>query len=574
MASKRKIGGVLLMAVAASACTGEINGSSSSHGTPAVATGAPAGASSGAAGNAGASSTSTPPTPTPCDSTLGLAPPRIWRLNDQQYANVVHDVFGASVSVPRDVSAAAVAGSEEPTSASGLTVGDPTTAQNYMNTAQTVAASAVANLSALLPCATVDASCVQTFIRNKVARAFRRPLTDDEVQGMLALYQLGASDSPSVGMQTLLEYVLQAPGFLWRTELAGIGPAAPATTPQPLNPFELAASLSFLFVDSVPDDTLWAKAVDGSITTPAVLSAEVDRPMALPAVRANVANKVGSWLSVHKTEVTVKDPTVFPQFTAAVATDLTTSVQMFLQNVVYNGTLVDLITSPRMYLNQNLASLYGISGVTGADMVPVDSTLPQWAGGILTQPALLAANSRADKGDPIHRGLFIYSSMVCGAQLPPPPANAVSVDSSLPADATERQRANFRESRPDCSVCHARFDPLGLLTERYDPLGRYFATDASGQPIDQTATITLGTNLDGHADGLPDLITRLKSSRQFADCASGMLATIALGRPVTTENSCALQDVQNGFAKDESFMGLFRAIATSPAFAMRDAKLQ
>jgi hypothetical protein len=472
------------------------------------------------------------------------------------------------------VSAAAVAGSEEPTSASGLTVGDPTTAQNYMSTAQTAAASAVANLAALLPCATVDASCVETFIRNKVARAFRRPVSDDEVQSMLALYQLGATDSPSVGVQTLLQYVLQTPDFLWRTELAGIDPAAPAMTPQPLKPFELAASLSFLFVDSVPDDTLWAKAVDGSITIPAVLSAEVDRLMALPAVRANVANKVGSWLSVHKTEVTVKDPAVFPQFTAAVATDLTTSVQMFLQNVVYNGTLVDLITSPRMYLNQNLAALYGISGVTGTELVPVDSTLPQWAGGILTQPALLAANSRADKGDPIHRGLFIYSSMVCGAKLPPPPANAVSVDGSLPADATERQRANFRESRPDCSVCHARFDPLGLLTERYDPLGRYVATDASGQPIDQTSTITLGTNLDGHADGLPDLITRLKSSRQFADCASGMLATIALGRPVTSENSCALQDLQNGFAKDESFMGLFRAIATSPAFAMRDGKLK
>jgi hypothetical protein len=391
---------------------------------------------------------------------------------------------------------------------------------------------------------------------------------------MLALYQLGVTDSPSAGMQTLLQYVLQAPGFLWRTELAGINPAAPATTPQALNPFELAASLSFLLLDSVQDDALWAKASDGSITSPAVLSAEVDRLMALPAVRANVANKVGSWLSVHKTEVTVKDPTVFPQFTAAVATDLTNSVQMFLQNVVYNGTLVDLITSPRMYLNQNLASLYGISGVSGTELVPVDSTLPQWAGGILTQPALLAANSRPDKGDPIHRGLFIYSAMVCGAKLPPPPANAVSVDGSLPADASERERANFRESRPDCGVCHARFDPLGLLTERYDPLGRYVERDASGQLVDQTSTITLGTNLDGLADGLPDLITRLESSREFADCASGMLATIALGRPVTSENSCALQDLKNGFAKDESFMGLFRAIATSPAFAMRDGKLQ
>ena len=554
------LGIALIASAGSSACTGEIGGT-----LPGDTTGTSRGASSGVNG---------PMTLAQCDSTLGLAPPRIWRLNDQQYANIVHDVFGAAITVPSGVSAAVVAGAEEPTSASGLTIGDQTTAQNYMSSAQATAASAVADLNALLSCATPDMTCVETFIRTKVARAFRRPTSDDEVQAMLALYQAGAMDSPAAGVSAVLQYALQAPAFLWRTELAGIDPSAPATTPQPLGPFELAAALSFLFVDSVPDDTLWAKAADGSITNHDVLSAEVDRLMALPAVKANLANKVGSWLSVRKTEITVKDPSVFPQFTAAVATELTTSVQLFLQNVVSGGTLVDLITSGRMYLNQDLAALYGISGVTGTDFVPVDSSAPEWSGGILTQPALLAANARADKGDPIHRGLFIYSSMVCGATLPPPPANALSVNNSLPATATERERANFRESRPDCATCHARFDPLGLLTERYDPLGRYVATDANGQLIDQTATIMLGNNLDGFANGLPDLITRLKSSRQFADCASGMLTTIAVGRPVTNENSCALQNLQNAFATNESFTGLFRSIALSPAFAVRDSRLQ
>jgi hypothetical protein len=253
---------------------------------------------------------------------------------------------------------------------------------------------------------------------------------------------------------------------------------------------------------------------------------------------------------------------------------LTRSVQLFLQDVVYQGTLLDLVTSNKMYLNQDLAALYGIPGVSGSELLPVTTTAPQWAGGILTQPALLAANSRADKGDPIHRGLFIYGSMVCGATLPPPPANAVSVDGSLPADASERTRANFRESRPDCRPCHGRFDPLGLLTERYDALGRYSTTDAKGQPIDQTSTIALGNDLDGSADGLPDLIGRLKGSRQFADCASGMLASISLGRPLVNENSCALQNVRDAFASNESFLALFKSLALSPAFAQRDSRLQ
>ena len=304
-----------------------------------------------------------------------------------------------------------------------------------------------------------------------------------------------------------------------------------------------------------------------------MLAAEVDRLLALPAVKANIATKVGGWLSIHKTAVTVKDPAVFPQFTPAVQGALTESAQRFLQDVVDQGTLRDLVTSDRLFVNRDLAALYGLPPVAGSDLVAVNTRLPQWSGGILTQPALLAANARPDKGDPIHRGLFIYAAMVCGATLPPPPPNAQSVDASLPATASERERANFRESRADCSTCHGRFDPLGLLTERYDPIGRYVEKDASGQTIDQSAVIQLGNNLDGPTDGLPQLIARLQSSRQFADCASGKLANIAAGRPVTDDRSCALRDVQDGFAATPSFTGLFRAIATSPAFARRDSQL-
>ena len=568
--------GAVCSLLASLACTAEIAGQGAAGGaasfTPATpgAAGSSGATSGGSGGSAGTVGTST----TACDATLGLAPPRLWRLNDHQYANVVHDVFGAYITVPPDVSAAAVAGAEDATGATSLKIDDVTTVQNYRRSAQATASSAVANLGALLPCAAPDAACVETFIRGKVARAFRRPLTDEQVKDMLGIYQLGATESPTAGVQALLQYVLQAPSFLWRTELAGIDPAATPTKPEALNPFELAAALSFLFVDSAPDDALWAKASDGTLTQPAVLAAEVDRLLALPTVKANIAAKVGSWLSVRKTEVTVKDPKVFPEFTPSVMSGLTQSVQLFLKDVVERGSLLELVTSRKLYLNQELATLYGIAGVSGTQLVPVEATDPQWAGGILTQPALLAANSRADKGDPIHRGLFIYSSMVCGATLPPPPANATSVDSSLPADASERTRANFRESRTDCRVCHARFDPLGLLTERYDPLGRYTPTDKNGQPIDQTTTIELGGSLDGLADGLPDLITRLKSSRQFADCASGKLSAIGLGRPLDADNSCALRQVQDSFAADESFVGLFKSIATSPAFAVRDARLQ
>jgi len=562
----------LLIAAAAVSCT-------TSAGTPAAQSGAAAGGSSSTAG-AGAGATAgvgvgSTARSGPCVAAAALAPARLWRLNDQQYGNVVHDVFGAGITVPAGVSEAVSAGAEDLARAESLTIGDDTIASNYMNSAHATALSAVQNLSALVGCAAPDATCVEAFIRTKVARAFRRAVTDGEVADMLALYQLGAADGPSEGVRVLMEYVLQAPAFLWRTELAGADPAKVAAAPQPLSPYELAGAVGFLFLDSAPDDALWSKAADGSLTTPAVLAAEVDRLMALPAVKLNLANKVGSWLTIKKTEATVKDPAIFPEFTPSVKDALTQSAQLFLQDVVAAGKLTDLITSRKMFLNQELATLYGVSGVTGTQLVPVNVALPERGGGILTQPAILAANSRVNRGDPIHRGLFIYSSLVCGNPVPGPPANATMVDQSLPATATERDRANFRASRADCGACHIHFDPLGLLSERYDPIGRYHENDASGQPIDQSSTINLGsTVLDGPANGLGDLITRLGSSRQFGDCAAGRLAAVAVGRTVADDNSCALQTLRDDFVQSQSFMSLFRDIALSPGFTARGGDLQ
>ncbi len=558
-------GAVVVLAIPVAGCQGQI-GTATQGGPPGAGSGSTAGSGNVASSGAGG--------PVPCNMAASFAPPRLWRINDQQYGNVVRDVFGANITVPPDISASLSVGTEEPWREATLTISNMV-AQNYMNSAHTTALSAVANLPALLSCATPDATCVQNFIKSKVARAFRRPVADTEVQDMLALYQLGAADGPSVGARVLLEYVLQAPSFLWRTELAGANPANPSAAPQPLGPFELAETLGFLFVDSAPDDGLWAKATDGSLTNPQVLSSEVDRLMALPATKANMANKVGTWLSVHRIDSTVKDPAVFPEFTPSVKTALTQSGQMFLQDVVLGGTLKDLITSPKIYLNQELAALYSVSGVMGPSLVPVSVTLPERSGGILTQPAMLTAtDAHPDRGDVVHRGLFIYSSMVCGSAVPGPPPNAAAVAASLPASATERDRANFRASRGDCSPCHSRFDPLGLLTERYDAIGRYRERDASGQLIDQSANLHVGSNVDGPANGIGDLITRLNSSRQFADCAAGNLVNIAVGRDVTADNSCALQSVRDQFAQNEAFVALFRAIATSPAFVMRDGNLQ
>jgi hypothetical protein len=571
----RLYGGVVSFVAAAllGCSTGQIGaaetgpfGSSGARTNPTMGTG-------GSTTGTGSSGTGGGPGFTPCIEGTSFAPPRLWRLNDRQYANVVHDVFGSAVLVPDEVSEAASVGAEE-SSTDSLGIADNTKVRNYMSTAEAAAASAVVNLNALMGCAIPDAACVETFIRNKVARAFRRPLTDTEVRDIVALYQVGAADSPAIGVETVLEYVLQSPNFLWRTEL-GVGSAA-APQSFALGPFEVASALSFLFLDSVPDETLWAKAAAGTLKQPDVESAEVDRLMTLASAKSSIAEFVGSWLAIHKIEATVKDATVFPQFTSAVRDELLQSSEMFLQDVVLGGTLTDLISSSKIYLNAELAGVYGIGGVSGTTLVAVNAGQPQWSGGILTQPSILTANdARPVITDVVHRGLFIHNSMICGASIPGPPPDAAAVNAALPATATERERSNFRMSNAMCRGCHGTFDPFGLLTERYDAIGRYSEYDASHMLIDQSATINSGEpTLDGHADGLPDLVMRLKASPRFSDCAAGKLVSLAVGRIVTAENSCALERVRSQFAKSGSFTDLFRAVATSPAFLTRDANLQ
>lgn len=446
-------------------------------------------------------------------------------------------------------------------------------ASAYQLAAHNAAQAAVAvNLAAFLPCgqtAPTDA-CVQSFIRNRVARAFGRALTTIETQDLLALYHVGLQDNAATGIRLIIEATLQAPSFLYRTEL---GSAAPANGKVTLTANEIAGAVAFALLDSVPDDQLWQKAQDGTLLQPAVLTAEIDRLLASPNVQANLGSKAGFWLGVEKLHSIVpKNTTIFPQFTPALKQALYDSATMFVRDVFTHGTLNDLLSSRRMYVNSTLASVYGISGVTGTNLVPMDLSLPERSAGILTQPAVLAAWSHPDRGDVVHRGLFIYNALVCGSQIPAAPPNALTIAATFPADATERQLAGLRATNAaGCGGCHALFDPLGLATERYDAIGRYTPNDAAGNPIDASSTIVrLGADLDGPVADLPALVAKLKVGRRVADCASRNLAVFVLGRSVTVDNSCALKDVKDRFATSGSFMDFYRAILTSPGFLTRD----
>lgn len=575
------------VAIVASSCTGAIDGKqgpggdSPNSGMPgAMGNGSVPGAMNGSGNTGGAPGGMAIPgaggavgpgaiiDPGPCNANSSLAPARLWRLTDDQFVNVVRDVFGTEINPE-------VSGARAGTVSLNLAevaVVNGTTAANYMTAAGAAATKMVGTLPTLLPCksATPDLACVEQFLKTKVARAYRRPLAAQEVTDLMALYQLGLPDGPTVGIRLILEAVLQSPYFIWRTEIGSA--AAPAVgTKVTLTPFELASALSFFFLESVPDDGLWAKASDGTLTQPAVLAAEVDRLLALPAVRATLAKKAGLWVGLGKLRGADKDATLFPKFTPALKETLIAAEEQFLGQMLWSGKLSDLLTSKRIYLNQELASLYGISGVTGTSLTPVDVANPERAAGILSHPAVLASHSGPSKGDIVHRGLFVYDNIVCGSKVPPPPPTVAAAIEMLPKNATDRELARLRAQNAACSGCHALFDPFGLIQERYDAIGRYRERDAAGALIDQSASVSgLGAGVDGTINGLPELASRLQSQRRVSDCAVASLATMALGREARGDTTCALRTVQDMFAASGSFADMFKALATSPGFATRD----
>ena len=507
----------------------------------------------------------------PCSPSASLGPSRIWSLTDAEYVSSVVSLFG--VRLPNEVTVPDTQPADY-TNLSEVTTVDSRATEAYQTAAEKAAFAAVtANLNVFMPCGTSDA-CVTTFIKSRIARAFRRPVTDTEVQDLVALYHTGLADSPATGVRLVIEAALQSPSFIYRTEL---GPAAGATGKVSLTPYEVATALSFAVLDSIPDDQLWQKAEDGSLVKPAVLKGEVDRLLALPEVQANLSQKAGFWLGVERLHSTEKDNTIFPEYTADLKQNLYDSARMFVQDIFSKGTVTDLLSSSRLYVNANLAKVYGLpSAGLGADLVASTSTLPERSLGILTQPAVLAAYSRPNRGDPIHRGLFVYNSLICGATIPSPPGNALAVAATFPSSDTERQLAGLRASDSHgCGACHGLFDPLGLSTEKYDPIGRYQTMDASG-PIDSSSTLSaqLGPDLAGPVTGLPDLVAKLKGAgRRVPDCAATNLGQFVLGRSMIGDNSCAFQNVKDQFAMSGgNFLDYYRAILTSPGFLTRDVQ--
>jgi len=347
------------------------------------------------------------------------------------------------------------------------------------------------------PKADLSDACVTTYIKTFGRAAFRRGLTDAEVEQWLGVARNAAmlAGTAAYGLQTATSGLLQSPNFLYRVETNAVDSSNGRLKYDGLS---MANRLSYLLTGGPPSVALLDAAASGQLDT-----ADGVRAAAAPLLTsAGLADRMTAFFSEYTQARQVlavsKSTTLFPTFDEALKNSMLQGVQLFLKNVVLapNADVRSFYDSDQTFVDTRLATLYG-GGVRAPASGFGQVQLPASSGraGILGQAALLAAQSQPDRTSPTRRGIFLLESLLCTT----PPSVPPGVDTSITVDPTltARQQLEMHRANATCAGCHALFDPLGIALEHFDPIGRYRETE-NGIAIDATGSVN-GAPFDGAA---------------------------------------------------------------------------
>ena len=520
-------------------CTADIGGGA----TAAAGTG-PGGL--GSAGTAGSTTGGGGPGMTPdgglpspvCQA--GSVVPSFHRLNRIEYQNSVNALLGTDLPIANDLPVDSLVYGFDNNADVSMSA---TLMQKYLNAAQTAVAAALgssATRAALIPCtlaAGADTACARSVLEKFLGGAFRRAASPAEVEDSLGYLKV-CSSSPQAGVGCAMQAALLSSKFLFRTELLGTEQAKACTEAAPLtssadgklSPQAFAARLSYWLTTSAPDADLYAAAASGALNDPSGIATQVQRLLVVPSAGSHrspfLENFPGQWLQLSAAAAAAPSPTLFPKFDELLRQALGDESRLFFASAVNEGrSALDLVRSDFSFLNERLASHYGIAGVTGAEMRRV-STAGTLRGGILTQASFLTATSSSENTSIVQRAKWVLTNLLC-EHLPLPPPGIV--DSVPPPDPglglTNRESLSIRTKNPPCNGCHLSMNPIGFGLEVFDAVGALRSTD-KGKPIDASGQLPDGQMFQD-TEGLMQL---LKQDPRFPACMTKKMLTYALGR--------------------------------------------
>jgi hypothetical protein len=488
------------------------------------------------------------------------------RLSRVQYNNTVHDLLG-DTSQPADMfQAEEVLGTYA--GAAALARVSPIAADQYRTAAENLAATAVKNLPTLVSCTPTDTAsedaCAQKFITDFGLRAYRRPLTADEVTGKLDVFhKVRAAGDFSFGIQAVVAALLQSPHFLYRAELTPPGSTVGSVVA--LGPYQIASRLSYFLLNTMPDQELFTAAQENRLTTPADVETQARRLLKDPRARDSVTQFFSEWLIVDALDDLSKDATLFPDFNDTLKAAMKEETLRFTTATVMDGDGLfnTLLTSSQSFANAPLGKLYGVAA--GANFGPVTLD-PTQRSGLLTQASLLARTAHDDSNSPTRRGKFVRDSFMC--QSPPPPPPGIPPLPTLKTGQTARERYQMHVANATCAACHTLMDPVGFGFENYDPIGKFRTMDG-GKPVDASGEIMQSEDLDGKFTGVIDLSKRLVGSNNVRTCVAKQWFRYALGRTEDTGDAASIKTAVDAFAPAGDLRELIIATTKTDSFRSR-----
>ncbi|HEY7310825.1 MAG TPA: DUF1592 domain-containing protein [Gemmataceae bacterium] len=395
-------------------------------------------------------------------------------------------------------------------------------------------------------------------------RAFRRPVTDAEIERLLKLYDRGEKEGERFEdrVRLALSGVLVSPYFLFRVERdpPGVKPGEA----YPIGEHELASRLSYFLWSTMPDEELFSLAARNELRKN--LDRQIGRMLADPKSVAFEQNFAGQWLTLNKLDSVTPDAKTFPGFDAELRDAMRKETELFFAAVVKEDRgILDLLDADFSFVNERLARHYGIEGVKGKDFQRVK--LPANRGGILTHASILTLTSNPTRTSPVKRGKWVLDQIL-NTPPPPPPPDVPELKEEKRLTGSLRQVMEMHRANAVCASCHQKMDPIGFAFENFDAVGAWRDRDGKAA-IDPSGTLPGGRSFKGPAE----LKTILKGKKDlFGRCLTEKMLTYALGRGLEHYDRCAVDKILDALSKNEyRFSVLVRGVVHSDPFQMRTA---
>ncbi len=417
-------------------------------------------------------------------------------------------------------------------------------------------------------------TCAESIVARLGTRAYRRPLTDNDLDGLMSFYVQGKAEGGfEIGIRTAIQAMLASPHFLFRIEESQ-GEMLPGDIYR-ISDIALASRLAFFIWGMPPDDELIELASQQKLSDSLIYERQVRRLLADPRSEALATRFASQWLRLQDLEKLHPDARLFPYYDGRLAEALNRETELLFDHLVRaDRNVLELLTADYTFINERLARHYGIPGVTGSHFRRV-TYMDDRRRGLLGHGSILAMTSHADRTSPVLRGKWVMEVLL-GTPPPPPPPNVPDLEATEGVQdgrfLTTRERMELHRSNPVCRSCHQFMDPIGLALDNFDVTGKWRIKE-NGRTLDTQGELYDGTPVSSPADLREAL---LKRPEAFIRNFTANLLSYALGRRVEyydmpTVRAIARDAAANGNRMSSYILGVVKSAPFRMAKAEKGA---